>query len=48
MQKIIAANAKEKLAAVKLREMDDIILHFRGLIRAGEHIDNKLIEKVLL
>lgn len=48
MQKMIASNPKEKLAAVKLREMDDIILHFRGLIRAGEQIDNKLIEKALI
>ena len=36
MQKVIKSNDGEKNTADRLKIMDDIILHYRGLIRAGE------------
>jgi ABC-type lipoprotein export system ATPase subunit len=48
MQNIIASNPGERMAADKLRKMDDVILHFRGLIRSGEQINSQLIEKLTL
>jgi ABC-type lipoprotein export system ATPase subunit len=44
MQKIVYSNAQEQVAANELKRMDDIILHFRGLIRAGEEITKKHME----
>jgi ABC-type lipoprotein export system ATPase subunit len=38
MQKIVRSNPDEKMAANELKKMDDVILHFRGLIRNGEEI----------
>jgi ABC-type lipoprotein export system ATPase subunit len=48
MQKVIASNPQERLAADKLRTMDDVILHFRGLIRSGEQIGSEHMEKLTL
>jgi len=38
MQKVVVANPEERLAVENLRKMDDIILHFRSIIRAGEEL----------
>jgi ABC-type lipoprotein export system ATPase subunit len=47
MQKLVLSNTEEQAAALELRKMDDIILHFRSLIRAGEEITNEHIETIL-
>jgi ABC-type lipoprotein export system ATPase subunit len=44
MQKIVVSNVEERIAADKLKKIDDITLHFRGLIRAGEEITEKQFE----
>lgn len=38
MQKVVRSSPEEKKAAQTLREMDEVILKFRGLIRQGEEI----------
>jgi len=49
MQKLIKSNVGERATADKLKTMDNIILYYRGLIRAGEEINiNKLDELSLL
>lgn len=48
MQKLIHSNPVEKETAEKLRKIDDVILHYRGLVRAGEELDVDYIEKVLV
>jgi ABC-type lipoprotein export system ATPase subunit len=45
MQKLIRTNQEERLAAGELKKIDDIILHFRGLIRAGEEISEKVLKE---
>jgi ABC-type lipoprotein export system ATPase subunit len=45
MQKLIRTNQEERLAAGELKKFDDIILHFRGLIRAGEEISEKILQE---
>ena len=44
MQKIIASNAEERIVANQLKTMDDVILHFRALIRKGDEITEKHLE----
>jgi len=48
MQKLINSNADEKIAANKLKSMDDIILHYRSLVRAGEELHSNLLEEELI
>jgi ABC-type lipoprotein export system ATPase subunit len=48
MQKIIASSPEERIAADKLRNMDDVILHFRALIRQGEQVSTEQIVKLIL
>jgi ABC-type lipoprotein export system ATPase subunit len=48
MQKIIASSPEERIAADKLRNMDDVILHFRSLIRKGEQISTEQIVKLVI
>jgi ABC-type lipoprotein export system ATPase subunit len=48
MQKLIRSNADEKIAANKLKSMDDIILHYRGLVRAGEELHSNLLEEEII
>jgi ABC-type lipoprotein export system ATPase subunit len=43
MQKLIMTNVEERLAAKELKKMDDVILHFRSLIRAGEEISERVL-----
>jgi ABC-type lipoprotein export system ATPase subunit len=38
MQKMITTNEEEKMAALGLKKIDDVMLEFRKLIRAGEEI----------
>lgn len=38
MQKIITTNSEEKMAALGLKKIDDVMLEFRKSIRAGEEI----------
>ena len=45
MQKLIHTNPEERVAAGELKKIDDIILHFRGLIRAGEEISDKVLKE---
>lgn len=45
MQKLIFTNQEERIAADDLKKIDDIILHFRGLIRAGEKISEKVLRE---
>lgn len=40
MQKMITTNAEEKMAAIGLKKIDDVMLEFRNLIRAGEEISD--------
>jgi ABC-type lipoprotein export system ATPase subunit len=44
MQKIVHSNVEERNVAVELRKMDDLILHFRSLIRAGEEVNRNQLE----
>jgi ABC-type lipoprotein export system ATPase subunit len=47
MQKMIVTNAEEKMAALGLKKIDDVMLEFRKLIRAGEVItDNVFSEQI--
>jgi ABC-type lipoprotein export system ATPase subunit len=48
MQKLIVSNAEEQKAAEKLRNIDDVILHYRSLVRAGEELNVSLLEKITL
>jgi ABC-type lipoprotein export system ATPase subunit len=45
MQALIATNQEERLVAGELRKMDDIMLDFRSLVRAGEYISEKVIKE---
>jgi len=47
MQKVVYSNPEERGVAQELRKMDDMILYYRGLIRAGEIINNKHLESVI-
>jgi ABC-type lipoprotein export system ATPase subunit len=47
MQKIVYSNKEELSVAKELRKMDDMILHFRGLIRSGEDISEKHFKSIL-
>jgi ABC-type lipoprotein export system ATPase subunit len=46
MQKVVYSNPEERDVAQELRKMDDMILYYRGLIRAGEIINSKHLESV--
>jgi ABC-type lipoprotein export system ATPase subunit len=45
MQKMIVTNAEEKMAALGLKKIDDVMLEFRKLIRAGEVISDKVFSE---
>jgi ABC-type lipoprotein export system ATPase subunit len=44
MQKVVVSNVEERSVAAELKKIDDIMLHFRSLIRAGEEINNTHLE----
>jgi ABC-type lipoprotein export system ATPase subunit len=46
IQKLVLSNATEHTVAHELRRMDDLILFFRGKIRAGEEITEAHFETV--
>lgn len=48
MQKLIYSNSEELKAANKLKSIDDIILHYRGLVRAGEELSVEFLEEELI
>jgi ABC-type lipoprotein export system ATPase subunit len=48
MQKLIYSNDDEKKAANKLKSMDNIILHYRSMVRAGEELHANLLEEELI
>lgn len=45
MQKIITTNAEEKMAAIGLKKIDDVMLEFRKLIRSGVVIDETIFSE---
>ena len=47
MQKVVFSNSSEQEVAHELRKMDDMILHFRSLIRAGEEVSVKQLENII-
>jgi ABC-type lipoprotein export system ATPase subunit len=48
IQSVVRSNPTEKITADKLRKIDDIILHYRGLVRAGEELDVEYMETQLV
>lgn len=48
MQKIIYTNMEEKASAIGLKKLDDVMLEFRRLIRAGEEISQSVFNKQVL
>jgi len=45
MQKLIRTNDQEKRAALELKKIDDVMLEFRKLIRAGEEINEDVFNE---
>jgi len=45
MQKLIRTNDQEKRAALELKKIDDVMLEFRKLIRAGEEINEEVFNE---
>lgn len=45
MQQLIRTSAEEKLASMELKKIDDIMLHFRTLIRNGEMISEEKLKE---
>lgn len=45
MQKIIYTNAGEKMAAESLRQMDEVIIQMRALVRSGDEITESLLKE---
>lgn len=45
MQKIIVSNPEERAVADTLKKIDQVILHFRGLIRSGEVINHHQLKQ---
>jgi len=45
MQRLIITGEDEKLAAREMRKMDDVMLEFRGIIRAGHQISQDLLKE---
>jgi hypothetical protein len=48
MQKLIASNPEERAVADELKKIDNVILHFRGLIRSGEVINQRQLENLAI
>ncbi len=42
MVKLIRTNSEEKVAAIGLKKIDDVMLEFRKRIRAGEEITDQV------
>jgi ABC-type lipoprotein export system ATPase subunit len=48
MQRLIYSSSEEMKAASKLKSIDDIIIHYRSLIRAGEELHVDLLEEEII
>jgi ABC-type lipoprotein export system ATPase subunit len=48
MQMLAKSNPNEKETAIKLRKIDDILLHYRGKVRAGEELTVEYLDNVLV
>ncbi|MDP4186478.1 MAG: ATP-binding cassette domain-containing protein [Bacteroidota bacterium] len=48
MQKIIVSSTEETKVGNKLKLIDDVILHYRSLIRKGEELDVEHLNKILV
>lgn len=48
MQKLISSSKEEMKAACKLKSIDKIILHYRGLIRSGEELNVDFLNEELI
>ncbi|MEI6456544.1 MAG: ATP-binding cassette domain-containing protein [bacterium] len=48
MERLIATNPEERLVAGHLGKIDNIMLHFRSCIRAGEEVSGSMIKEQLL
>jgi len=46
MQKLIISNPEEVKVATKLKNIDDVLLRYRGLIRNGEELSYSQLEKI--
>ena len=47
MKQVIHAHGEELLVAEEIKKLDDLILHFRTLIRNGERLSAKMLEERL-
>ena len=47
MKQVIHAHDEELLVAEEIKKLDDLILHFRKLIRNGERLTSKMLEERL-
>jgi ABC-type lipoprotein export system ATPase subunit len=45
MQKMITTSDEEKMSAIGLKQLDDVMLDFRKMIRAGEEITSDVFDK---
>jgi len=45
MQRMITTNVEEKMASIGLKKIDDVMLEFRKLIRAGEDITEEIFNE---
>jgi ABC-type lipoprotein export system ATPase subunit len=45
MQKMIVTSSEEKISAIGLKKIDDVMLEFRMLIRAGEEITSDIFDQ---
>jgi ABC-type lipoprotein export system ATPase subunit len=43
MQRLIVTGQEERVAAIEMKKMDDVMLEFRSIIRAGEEISNEIL-----
>ena len=48
MVKIIYPYDEELIVAEEIKKLDDLILHFRKLIRDGERLNGRMLEERLL
>jgi ABC-type lipoprotein export system ATPase subunit len=45
MQRLIITGQEEKVAAIEMKKMDDIMLAFRTIIRAGDEISEEILNQ---
>lgn len=47
MQKLVVSNQEERTIANELKRIDDLILHYRGLIREGKEVTNQYLNTIV-